>query len=101
MYGKAVTLDGNLSRLVLDAIIKHQTNIRAVVEAQLVEQSHLTPETCGSNPNIGKILFTNCTIEKKKRKEKEAGHGPSLKKRQKHKIQFLKNTLCLRNVFPF
>ena len=32
----------------------------AVVVAQLVEQSPPTPETCGSNPNISKVLSTNC-----------------------------------------
>ena len=31
-----------------------------VVEAQLVEQSFPTPMVRGSNPNIGKVLFTNC-----------------------------------------
>ena len=39
---------------------------RAVVVAQLVERLLPTPEIHGSNPDIGKILFTNCTIEKTK-----------------------------------
>ena len=51
-----------------------------MVLAQLVEQSHPTPEICGSNPDIGKILSSNCIIEKMKIKEKEAANGPSLKK---------------------
>ena len=50
------------------------------VVAQLVEQSLPTPEIRGSNPDIGKILSANSTIEKAKNKEKEAGNGPSLKK---------------------
>ena len=49
----------------------------AVVVAQLVERSLPTPEICGSNPDIGKILSTNCPIEKHKYKEKENGNGPS------------------------
>ena len=49
---------------------------------QLVEWSLPTPEVRGSNPDIGKLLSTNCTIKNKKdkNKEKEAGNGPSLKK---------------------
>ena len=49
--------------------------------AQLVEQLLPTPEIFGSNPNIGKLLSTNCTFKKKmKLKKKKAGNGPSLKK---------------------
>ena len=33
---------------------------KAVVVAQLVERSLPTPEIRGSNPNIGKVLSTNC-----------------------------------------
>ena len=51
----------------------------AVVVTQLVERSLPTPEIQGLNPDIGKILSTNCTIEKTKIK-KEPGNGPSLKK---------------------
>ena len=47
--------------------------------AQLVERSLLTPEIRGSNPDIGKILSANCTIEKTKTKEKEGGNDLSLK----------------------
>ena len=57
-----------------------------MVVEQLVERSLLTPEICGSNPDIGKILSTNCTIEKTKNKEKEAGNGPSLKNVQIEKM---------------
>ena len=42
----------------------------AVVVTQLIERSLLTPEILGSNPDIGKILCTNCTIEKMKIKKK-------------------------------
>ena len=54
----------------------------AVVVAQLVEQSLLTPKIRGLNPSIGKILSTNCMIKNSKdeNKEKEAGNGQSLKK---------------------
>ena len=44
--------------------------VGAVVVAQLVERSLPTPEILGSNPDIGKMLSTNCTIEKKKIKKK-------------------------------
>ena len=37
--------------------------LRVVDVAQLVEQLLLIPEICGSNPNIGKILLTNCTFK--------------------------------------
>ena len=51
----------------------------AVFVAQMVEQSLSTPQIGGSNPDLGKILATTCTIEKTKIK-KEAGNGPSEKK---------------------
>ena len=41
-------------------------DFRAVAVAQLVERSLQAPEICSSNPDIGKILSTNCTIEKTK-----------------------------------
>ena len=46
---------------------------RAVVVAQLVERSLPTSEICSSNPEIGKILSTNCIIEKTKIKKKRPG----------------------------
>ena len=54
---------------------------RAVVVAQLVEQSLPTPEVRSSNPVIGKIyiehlLSTVLKFEKTKIEEKEAGNGP-------------------------
>ena len=45
----------------------------AVVEAQLVERLLLTPEIRSLNPDISKILATNCTIEKSKIKKKRPG----------------------------
>ena len=48
--------------------------------AQLVERSHPTPEIRSSNPDIGKILYTNCKIYKTKNKGWE---WPIIKK-QKH-----------------
>ena len=44
------------------------TNLRAVVVAQLEERSLQTPEICGSNPDIGKIVSTNCTDKNIKRR---------------------------------
>ena len=52
----------------------------AVVVAQLVERSLLTPEIRGSNPDIGKVLSTNCTIEKTKIKKKRPGMAQLKKK---------------------
>ena len=43
---------------------------RAVVVPQLVEWQFSTPEIRDSNPDIGKILFTNCTMEKTNIKKK-------------------------------
>ena len=56
---------------------------RAVVVAQLVEQSLPKPEVHGLNPTIGEILLiiVYCQLYwKGKNKEKEAGNGPFLKK---------------------
>ena len=44
-----------------------------MVVAQLVEQLLPTPEIRGLNLDIGKILSTNCTIEKTKIKKKRPG----------------------------
>ena len=51
-----------------------------MVVAQLVERSLPTPEIRGLNPDIGKILSTNCTIEKTKIKKKRLGMAHLLKK---------------------
>ena len=52
-----------------------------MVVAQLEERSLLTPEVRGLNPDISKILSTNCTIKNRKDENKEkTGNGPSLKK---------------------
>ena len=45
----------------------------ALVAAQLVEQLLPTPEIRSSNPDIGKILSTNCVIEKTKIKKTRSG----------------------------
>ena len=47
--------------------------LREVVVAQLVEQLLPTPEIHGSNPDISKILSTNCTTEITKIKKKRLG----------------------------
>ena len=44
-----------------------------MVVAQLVERLLPTSEIRGLNPDIGKILSTNCTIEKTKIKKKRPG----------------------------
>ena len=53
----------------------------AVVVAQLVELLLMIPEIRRSNPGIGKILSSNCLIEKTKIKKKRLGM-PILKKMQ-------------------
>ena len=53
--------------------IKNDNVLLAVLVAQLVEQSLLTPEIRGSNPDIGEILTTNRTIEKTSIKKKRPG----------------------------
>ena len=66
--------------------IQPQTSIKpgAVVVAQLAEQSFLSPEICGSNPNISNEIFRTyiCQLLSRKdgNKEKEAGNGPFKKK---------------------
>ena len=47
--------------------------------AQLVERSLLTPEIRGLNPDISKIVSTNCTIEKTKINQKRPGMAYHLK----------------------
>ena len=49
------------------------SSVKAVVVAQLVERSLTTSEILSSNPVIGKILSTNCIIEKTKIKKKRQG----------------------------
>ena len=49
------------------------TSEGAVVVAQLVERSLPTPEIHGSNPDIGEISSTNCTIEKTNIKKMRPG----------------------------
>ena len=50
--------------------INQHLQIRAVVVAQLVEQSLSTPEIYGLHPNISKLLSTNCIKEKTKIKKR-------------------------------
>ena len=52
---------------------KELKNTLAVVVTQFAERSLLTPEVRGSNPDIGKILPTNCSIKKTKIKKKRPG----------------------------
>ena len=59
--------------------------------AQLVERLLLTAEIPDSNPDIGKILSTNCTIEKTKIKKKRPGMA-HIKKRYE-KQQLLRNVV--------
>ena len=48
----------------------------AVVVAQLVDWSLPTSDIRSSNPDNGKILSTNCTIEKAKKKRKRGREWP-------------------------
>ena len=43
---------------------------RAVVVAQLVERSLPPPAICGLNPNIGKMLSTNCNRKDTKKRKR-------------------------------
>ena len=67
-----------------------------MVVDQLVEHFLLTPEICGSNAHISKILPTNFIYQlyniKDKNKEKEAGNGPSLKT-QHSQVNFYRHSL--------
>ena len=59
---------------------KQQQQSGALVVAQLVERSLPTPDIRNSNSNMGKVLFTNCKLNRiAENKEKEAGNVPSLK----------------------
>ena len=69
---------------------KNRASFWALVVAQLVERLLPTPEIRGSNPDIIKIVYTNCTIEKTKIKKKRPGMG-HLKKKKKKKQIFLIN----------
>ena len=46
---------------------------RIVVVGKLIECSLPTPEIRGSSPGVGKIISTNCTVEKTKIKKKWPG----------------------------
>ena len=47
---------------------------------QLVERLLLTPEICGLNPNMGKVLSTDCKFNRKdESEEKEAGNLKKIK----------------------
>ena len=74
---KVSTITASLSALSITGEPNLNCLGRAVVVAQLVERLLTTPAIRGSNPNMGKILSTNCTIEKTK-KDKEADNGPFL-----------------------
>ena len=50
--------DRNLAAL--NTVLSIPPCSRAVVVAQLVERSLMTPEIRGPNPNIGKVLSSNC-----------------------------------------
>ena len=54
-------------------IVDKDRLVWAAVVALLVERSLTTPEIGSSNPDIGKNLCTNCTIEKTEIKKKWQG----------------------------
>ena len=64
-----------------------------MVVAQLVQQSVPTPEICGSNPDIGKNLSSNCTLEKMRIKKKRPGMA-YLKKVSKKESEKFYRTDC-------
>ena len=51
-----------------------------MVVAQLVKQLLTTPKIRGSNPDVGKILPTYCTLDETKIKKKTPGMAHLLKK---------------------
>ena len=63
----------------------------AVVVAQLVERSLPTSKILGLNPDIGKILSTNCTIEKIKIRKKKLAHRVEI-------LKLLTLSVCLRGI---
>ena len=71
-----------------------------MVVAQLEERSLPTPEIRGSNPDFGKVLSPNCTLEKTKIKEKRPGMAHLKKKMlsQKPRARRVKNYLSSENV---
>ena len=58
-----------MAKMLQANVLKQRKSLLAAVVAQLVERSLPTPEICGLNPDIGKILSTNYTVEKTKIKK--------------------------------
>ena len=77
-------------------------NFRAVVVAQLVERSPLTPEIRDSTPVIGKLytehFFTVNCVEKAKMKKKTPGMAHHLSCYSSSRIFGYKNHLSLSNL---
>ena len=70
----------------------------------VVERSPLTPEIRGSNPAIGNLSSNICllsTVLKKRKKEKEAGNGPFLKKMTVFKPRNNQSANCATTVATF
>ena len=68
----------------LRACSTNNSGLRAVVVvAQFVERLHPTQEIRSSNPVVGKILSTNCTIKNRKdeNKENKEKDGPFFSKK--------------------
>ena len=71
----------------------------AVVVAQLVERSLLTPDIRSLNPNIGKILSANCAfIMIDKNKEKEGGGGKGLSFKNSYALKVWQPGTCFMKV---
>ena len=63
----------------VSGLLMHLKHV-AVVVAQFVERSLLTPLIHGLNPNIGKVLSTNCNYIKKMKIKKKSPGMAHLKK---------------------
>ena len=70
----------------------------AVVVAQLVERSIPTPEIRSWNPDIDKILSTNCINEKTNKKKKRPGmaHLKKASTLSNHRQQIIDSVFKLR-----
>ena len=85
-WTKSSIISSNLFRgSSIDKILSRQKIIKSkflwtVVVAQLAERSLPTPEICSSNPDISHKIFDRnylaTEIQKRWKKEKEAGNGP-------------------------
>ena len=91
---KSITSSISFTMTSVSKVMVKEWKTRAMVVAQLVEQSLPIPEVCGSNPVISKKLFilNICLLStvywKDENKQKEAKNGPFFKKNEKQSDDF-------------